>query len=116
MHDIPSQREEARRLQAQGVEQIVISQGAAGVNWFGPGLALHARPPRVAVASTVGAGDALLAGMVHGLLRGWTAERTLRHATAIAAQAVTQVGFGILDAAQLQQLEGAVTVRALPEQ
>jgi 1-phosphofructokinase len=116
MQDIASQREEARRLQAQGIEQIVISQGAAGVNWFGPGLALHAQPPRVAVASTVGAGDSLLAGMVHGLLSGWPAERTLRHATAIAAQAVTQVGFGISDAAQLHQLEGAVTLQALPEQ
>ncbi|MCY1419804.1 hypothetical protein D9M71_354030 [compost metagenome] len=54
--------------------------------------------------------------MVHGLLSGWPAPRTLRHATAIAAQAVTQVGFGISDAAQLQQLEGAVVVQALPEQ
>lgn len=113
---VPAQREEAGRLQALGIEQVVISQGADGVNWFGPGLALHAQPPRVTVASTVGAGDSLLAGMVHGLLSGWPAARTLRHATAIAAQAVTQVGFGISDAAQLQQLENAVDVQALPEQ
>ncbi len=114
--DIAAQREEAGQLQAQGIEQIVISQGADGVNWFGPGFALHAQPPRVSVASTVGAGDSLLAGMVHGLLWDWPAARALRHATAIAAQAVTQVGFGISDAAQLQQLEGAVEIRALEEQ
>ncbi|MCY1340306.1 Tagatose-6-phosphate kinase [compost metagenome] len=114
--DIDAQRDEATQLQALGIEQIVISQGADGVNWFAPGLALHAQPPRVRVASTVGAGDSLLAGMVHGLLCGWPAARTLRHATAIAAQAVTQVGFGINDSAQLQQLEGAVVVQALPEQ
>lgn len=113
---IDAQRDEAEQLQALGIEQIVISQGAQGVNWFGPGLALHAQPPRVTVASTVGAGDSLLAGMVHGLLSGWPAPHTLRHATAIAAQAVTQVGFGINDSAQLQQLEGAVVVQALPEQ
>ncbi|MDH4568027.1 1-phosphofructokinase [Pseudomonas sp. BN414] len=113
---VSAQREEAARLQALGIEQVVISQGADGVNWFGPGLALHAQPPRVRVASTVGAGDSLLAGMVHGLLSGWPAARTLRHATAIAAQAVTQVGFGISDAAQLQQLEVAVEVRPLEEQ
>ncbi len=111
-----AQRAEAIQLRAMGIEHIVISQGAEGVSWFGPGLALHARPPRVSVASTVGAGDSLLAGMVHGLLSGWPAERTLRLATAIAAQAVTQVGFGIQDAAQLQQLEGAVMLQALPEQ
>jgi 1-phosphofructokinase len=114
--DIDAQRDEAEQLQALGIEQIVISQGAQGVNWFGPGHTLHAVPPRVKVASTVGAGDSLLAGMVHGLLCGWPAARTLRHATAIAAQAVTQVGFGINDSAQLQQLEGAVVVQALPEQ
>ncbi|MCO6055655.1 1-phosphofructokinase [Pseudomonas sp. MOB-449] len=113
---VEAQREEARQLLATGIEHIVISQGADGVNWFGPGLALHAQPPQVTVASTVGAGDSLLAGMVHGLLSGWPAARTLRHATAIAAQAVTQVGFGINDAAQLQQLESAVLVQALPEQ
>lgn len=114
--DVAVQRDEAGQLQALGIDQIVISQGADGVNWFGPDLALHAQPPRVSVASTVGAGDSLLAGMVHGLLSGWPAARTLRHATAIAAQAVTQVGFGINDVAQLQQLERAVDVRALPEQ
>ncbi|NWL75346.1 1-phosphofructokinase [Pseudomonas taiwanensis] len=114
--DVSAQREEAGRLQALGIEQVVISQGADGVNWFGTGIALHARPPRVSVASTVGAGDSLLAGMVHGLLSGWPAARTLRHATAIAAQAVTQVGFGISDAAQLQQLEDAVEIQALAEQ
>ncbi|WRU66192.1 PfkB family carbohydrate kinase (plasmid) [Pseudomonas veronii] len=46
----------------------MISHGADGVNWFSPGTALHATPPKVSVASTVGAGDSLLAGMLHGLL------------------------------------------------
>ncbi|AOE84218.1 1-phosphofructokinase [Pseudomonas sp. TCU-HL1] len=113
---VEAQHEETRQLLAIGIEHIVISQGADGVNWFGPGIALHAQPPQVTVASTVGAGDSLLAGMVHGLLSGWPTLHTLRHATAIAAQAVTQVGFGINDAMQLQQLESAVLVQALPEQ
>ena len=62
--------------------------------------ALQATPPKVTVASTVGAGDSLLAGMLHGLLTGDTPEQTLRRATAIAAMAVTQIGFGISDHAQ----------------
>ncbi|MBT8768756.1 1-phosphofructokinase [Metapseudomonas boanensis] len=107
---------EAAHLQALGIDQVVISQGARGVSWFGPDLALQALPPKVTVVSTVGAGDTLLAGMVHGLLSSWSATHTLRHATAIAAQAVTQVGFGLGDAVQLQQLESAVQVQALAEQ
>ncbi|QXI29404.1 1-phosphofructokinase [Pseudomonas vanderleydeniana] len=111
-----AQAEAAASLQIQGVEHVVVSQGADGVNWFGAAQALHAQPPKVVVASTVGAGDSLLAGMLHGLLSGHSAEQTLRTATAIAAQAVTQVGFGIGDRVQLAQLEQGVSVRALAEQ
>ena len=106
----------AARLHAQGIEHVVISHGADGVNWFSVGSALHATPPKVSVASTVGAGDSLLAGMLHGLLSADTPEQTLRTATAIAAMAVTQIGFGINDSAQLAQLEQGVRVRPLTEQ
>ena len=104
------------QLHRLGVEHVVVSDGAAGVNWYRPGAALHATPPKVTVASTVGAGDSLLAGMLHGLLSGDTPEQTLRRATAIAAMAVTQIGFGISDDAQLARLESGVDVRTLTEQ
>lgn len=106
----------AAQLHAQGIEHVVISHGADGVNWFSVGSALHASPPKVSVASTVGAGDSLLAGMLHGLLSADTPEQTLRTATAIAALAVTQIGFGINDVAQLALLEQGVRVRPLTEQ
>ncbi|MDB5979029.1 MAG: 1-phosphofructokinase [Pseudomonas sp.] len=113
---IEAQAEVAARLRAQGIEHVVISQGSEGVHWFSSTVALHASPPKVVVASTVGAGDSLLAGMVHGLLSGHPAQQILRTATAIAAMAVTQIGFGISDAAQLKRLEKSVSVRALTEQ
>ncbi|WP_411386477.1 1-phosphofructokinase [Pseudomonas sp. MPB03] len=111
-----AQAQAAQRLHAQGVEHVVISHGAEGVNWFSVGSALHASPPKVTVASTVGAGDSLLAGMLHGLLSADTPEQTLRTATAIAAMAVTQIGFGIHDTALLASLEQGVRVRPLTEQ
>ncbi|KRP42960.1 1-phosphofructokinase [Pseudomonas libanensis] len=104
------------QLHQQGVEHVVVSDGAAGVTWYRPGAALHATPPKVTVASTVGAGDSLLAGMLHGLLSDEAAEQTLRRATAIAAMAVTQIGFGISDDAQLAHLESGVDVRVLTKQ
>lgn len=106
---------EARKLQAEGIEHVVVSQGAEGVSWFSPSMELHANPPKVQVVSTVGAGDSLLAGMLHGLLEGWPAECTLAHATAIAAQAVGQVGFGITDTAQLAELQAAVRLQPLSQ-
>lgn len=111
-----AQAQAAQHLHAQGVEHVVISHGADGVNWFSVGAALHASPPKVSVASTVGAGDSLLAGMLHGLLSADTPEQTLRTATAIAAMAVTQIGFGIHDTALLASLEQGVRVRPLTEQ
>lgn len=113
---LEAQIEAATRLQALGIEHVVISHGADGVNWFSHAEALHALPPKVSVASTVGAGDSLLAGMVHGLLSGHSPEQTLRTATAIAAMAVTQIGFGISDAAHLATLESGVRVRPLTKE
>jgi len=113
---IAAQAEAAAGLRAKGIEHVVISQGSEGVHWFSSNTALQSLPPKVTVASTVGAGDSLLAGMVHGLLSGHSPQQTLRTATAIAAMAVTQIGFGINDAAQLKRLESGVNVRTLAEQ
>lgn len=110
---IDAQAQAAAELRQRGIEHVVISQGSEGVHWFSADVALQALPPKVTVASTVGAGDSLLAGMVHGLLCGHKPEQTLRTATAIAAMAVTQIGFGINDPAQLKRLESGVNVRVL---
>lgn len=104
------QQQAASQLLASGIEHVVVSQGEHGVSWYRAGAVLHAQPPQVRVASTVGAGDSLVAGMVHGLLQGEAPAQTLRRATAIAAQAVTQVGFGIRDRAQLEQLQAGVHI------
>ena len=114
---VASQVAAATELQSLGISHVVISHGADGVNWFSRGTQpLQALPPKVRVASTVGAGDSLLAGMVHGLISGHSPEQTLRSATAIAAMAVTQIGFGISDALQLVALESGVNVRALAQE
>lgn len=90
--------------------------GRRGVNWFAAEGAWQARPPAVEVASTVGAGDSLLAGMLHGLASGWPAERVLRQATAIASLAVTQFEFGIGDPQRLARIEAGVVVQPLVEE
>ncbi|WP_314919172.1 1-phosphofructokinase [Pseudomonas helleri] len=114
---VASQVAAATELQTLGISHVVISHGADGVNWFSRGTQpLQALPPKVRVASTVGAGDSLLAGMVHGLISGHSPEQTLCSATAIAAMAVTQIGFGISDALQLVALESGVNVRALAQE
>ncbi|KAF1070613.1 MAG: Tagatose-6-phosphate kinase [Pseudomonas citronellolis] len=101
---------QAEALRADGIAEVVVSQGADGVVWFNADGPLAARPPQVQVASTVGAGDSLLAAMVHGLLVGWPRTQVLRHATAVAALAVSQIEFGIGDPERLAQLQAGVSL------
>lgn len=92
------------------IEHIVISMGADGVNWINRQEVFQATPPRVTVLSTVGAGDSLLAGMIHGLLTEQSKTDTLAFATAVGAHAVTQIGFGISDLSKIEQLKNATHV------
>lgn len=94
-------------LNAYHIEHAVISMGEQGVNWFRNNqnyLLYQSKPAKVQVKSTVGAGDTLLAGMIHGLMSNLDDEQILTLATALSAYAVTQVGFHIPSTADLQIL------------
>ena len=85
--------------------------GEHGVNWWRQGRCLHASAARVQVKSTVGAGDTLLAGMLHGLACGHSPEETLQTASALAAHAVSQIGFGIPDNERLSALKQDISIQ-----
>lgn len=68
----------ALALQRQGVRQVVLSLGAQGVVWCDAlGVTGFRAAGVVPVVNTSGAGDALLAGLVHGYLQGWELPRTV---------------------------------------
>jgi tagatose 6-phosphate kinase len=68
----------ARRLQAAGVEVVVVSMGAEGVVAVMAGRACHAWAPPQPPANTVGSGDCLLAGLAVGFARGLAFEDVVR--------------------------------------
>lgn len=71
--DSVNARAAALRLHQLGVQQVVISMGAQGVAWCdADAITGHFSADAVEVVSASGAGDALLAGIVHGSLSGWT--------------------------------------------
>jgi 1-phosphofructokinase len=82
-------------LLSRGVRLAVVSMGGDGAVFVEAGRALLARPPRVRVRSTVGAGDAMVAGLVFGRHRGMPLEECARLSTALGAHAVTRVGAGL---------------------
>ena len=79
----------ARKLVAAGVKLVVISRGAEGACFVTAGEALTAVPPEVEVRSTVGAGDAMVAGIVAAQLRGLSLAEGARLATAFSLAALT---------------------------
>lgn len=95
------------------IENIVISMGEHGVHWIHPTHPLFAKAPKVQVKSTVGAGDSLVAGMIHGFLSQYSPEETLKTATAIGSNAVTQIGFAIEDLSAIDNLKQHITVDSL---
>ena len=54
----------ARQLIARGLETVVVSMGKDGACFVTANEAVIARPPDVEVRSTVGAGDAMVAGII----------------------------------------------------
>ncbi|MCU4414121.1 1-phosphofructokinase [Acinetobacter sp. WU_MDCI_Axc73] len=96
------------------IQHIVISMGEQGVHWIQSGTTpLKAIPPKVLVKSTVGAGDSLLAGMIHGIANHDTPEEILRTATAIASHAVSQIGFRVPPQVQLEHLKQNTVIKTL---
>jgi 1-phosphofructokinase len=117
-YQLPAQTyQEQKRLFASiattQIEHIVVSMGAEGVHWLNAQQDLHASAPPVQVKSTVGAGDSLLAAMIHGQCLGLSPEQALKTATAIASHAVTQIGFHVPQQAIIEELKQHITITAL---
>jgi 1-phosphofructokinase len=84
-----------RALVARGVDTVLSSLGAAGAVLVRSDSALHAKSPTVRVRNTVGAGDSLLAGYLHGLLDSDSVDQALRTGVAWATAAVSTPGTGV---------------------
>ena len=82
----------ARSLVQEGVGLVAVSMGADGALFVDGEGAVLALPPAVEVRSTVGAGDAMVAGILVGTLRGLDLGRRARLATAFSLGALSAVG------------------------
>jgi len=82
----------ARSLLSADVQIVVVSMGSEGALFIEHDKSFLAVPPSVAVKSTVGAGDAMVAGLVAGLTKKMSLEDCARLATAFSLSAVTRLG------------------------
>ena len=81
----------ARYLRERGIEWVVVSMGDQGAIFVTADAAVHAAPPRVPIKSTVGAGDAMVAGIVHARMQNLGVEECARLA-AFSLGALGEIG------------------------
>ena len=102
----------ARQFLARGTRLVAVSMGAEGACFVAEGAVVFARPPQVEVKSTVGAGDAMVAGIVAGQLRGLPLADCARLATAFSLDAISHIGSGLSSVGAVAAMIDRVTVEA----
>jgi len=102
-----------RALIEAGVGLVAVSMGADGALFVEGDTALLATPPRITVASTVGAGDAMVAGILAGTLRGLDLAGRARLATAFSLGTLGEIGPNLPAAEVIESFAARVQVRVL---
>lgn len=103
----------ARQLQRERVPQLIVSLGEEGALFLSAGAELRTRAPKVQVVSTVGAGDAMLAGYLQGLLAGEDCRGCARRATVYAWSRLEALLPQLPQGAELEQRLRQVSVRPI---
>ena len=98
---------------ANAPEWVVVSLGGDGALFLTREQALQAHPAPVAVTSTVGAGDAMVAGLVAARLENLPLIETAQLATAFAAAKLTRLGPHLPPPDQVRAIAQQITVTSL---
>jgi 1-phosphofructokinase len=103
----------ARRLQASGIALVAVSMGAEGALFCSREGLIRARLPAVSGGSSVGAGDAMVAGMAAALAEGSDFERTARLASAFAVGKLGLAGPNLPGRDIIEKLAGQAGIDTL---
>jgi 6-phosphofructokinase 2 len=95
-------------VRSGGCQMLVLSLGSGGALWITAAGQGRIAAPAVPVASGVGAGDSMVAGIVHGLLRGSAPGEAVRYGVAAAAASVMNPGTALCRAEDVERLFAAM--------
>jgi 1-phosphofructokinase len=113
LNDQAAVEQAARQLLEHGIQTVVVSMGERGAIFVDRHSSLIAIPPVVTVKSTVGAGDAMVAGLIAGHVQGLSLADSARLATAFSVGTITLIGAHLPAADTLQNYLHHVSVHAL---
>jgi 1-phosphofructokinase len=103
----------ARDLLQRGLTWVVVSLGAEGAYFVSAAEAFHAQPPPTEVKSTVGAGDAMVAGTLAGLVQGSDWADCARLGTAFSLGTLGLLGPHLPEAETVRGLCDRITLRPI---
>ncbi len=102
--------ESAKELLAQGIELVVVSMGKEGACFVTETGVIFARPPAIEAGSTVGAGDAMVAGIVASQLRNLPLADSARLATAFSMDALSRPEPGLGSPSSVGSMKSRVAI------
>ncbi|PZU12318.1 MAG: 1-phosphofructokinase [Sphingobium sp.] len=100
----------AEALHRRGVELVAVSMGEDGAMFLSSEGAVTAHVPVGQISSTVGAGDAMVAGLAAALAEGGDLERIARLSTAFAVGKLGRPGPHLPDFATVEAIADRVTI------
>jgi tagatose 6-phosphate kinase len=108
--DLAATAAAAGELRAAGAGAVVVSLGGDGLFAVTGDGTWHAAPPVRVAGNPTGAGDAVVAGLAHGLALGSPWPERLRHAAALGTAAVAAPAAGQFDPADYARALAGVSV------
>jgi 1-phosphofructokinase len=103
----------AKTLVNTGIEYVVVSMGKEGAMFVSGTESVVAVPPPIDVKSTVGAGDAMVAGFIAAKIKGFSLEDCAKLSTATAMGALTQLGPKLAETKVLESYMQQINVRKI---
>ncbi len=104
----------ARQLmQSHGIAATIVSMGKEGAIFVEDQETVWVVPGPADVKSTVGAGDAMVAGVVAGKIQGLALAECARLATAFSVAAIGKIGSGLPSVEAVQEAREKVIIRRL---
>lgn len=95
------------------IKNIVISLGKEGAIMISQEGVYKATPPQVAVKSTVGAGDCMVAGITYMFSQGKTAKQALQYGIACGTAATLYSGYGLCKLEDIERLLSEIIIEEL---
>jgi len=112
--DVRAAKDAAKQLLLKGSRSSAVTLGPDGIVWSEEsGPVWFAKPPQLKAVSSVGSGDATLAGFACAALNGWRGEQALRFATACGAANCLAEFEGRISASDVESLIPQIHIEAV---